>query len=57
LQANTVLVPLAVTSNGYLLDIGDGRLVQTPFTSVKTVEPEKTHSKLASSTKGKSAKL
>jgi len=57
LQANTVLVPLAVTSNGYLVDLGDGRLLQTPFAVVKTVEPDKTNNKVASATQGKSAKL
>jgi murein DD-endopeptidase MepM/ murein hydrolase activator NlpD len=35
LKANSTLVPLAVTSKGYIAEMQDGRLIQAPFASVK----------------------
>jgi hypothetical protein len=41
-QANTVLVPLAATSKGYIAELPDGTLIQAPFAAVKTIkQPEK----------------
>lgn len=37
-KANTILVPLAVTSKGYLAELGDGNLIQAPFAAVKMVK-------------------
>jgi peptidoglycan LD-endopeptidase LytH len=39
LQANTVLVPLAVTAKGYLSETPDGKKVQVPFALVKSISP------------------
>jgi peptidoglycan LD-endopeptidase LytH len=40
-KANTVLVPLAVTTKGYIAELPNGSLIQTPFTAVKPVkQPE-----------------
>ncbi len=36
--ANTILVPLAVTSKMYIAELPDGNIIQTPFASVKTVK-------------------
>lgn len=35
--ANTELVPLAVNAKGYLAELPDGNVIQTPFTSVKVL--------------------
>ncbi len=41
-KANTVLVPVAVSSNGYISELPDGRLVQVPFSVVQsTTQPVK----------------
>jgi len=41
-KANTVLVPVAVSSKGYISELPDGRLVQVPFSAVQiTGEPVK----------------
>jgi len=53
LRANLVLVPLAVTQKDYLVDIGEGRVAQTPFNVVKTIEPVKTQNGLAAAAPGK----
>lgn len=37
-KANTVLVPVAVTSKGYISELPDGRLVQVPFSAVQTIK-------------------
>jgi peptidoglycan LD-endopeptidase LytH len=37
-KANTELVPLAVTSKGYLVELPDGNTMQAPFTSVKATK-------------------
>lgn len=37
IKPNTVLVPLAVTSKGYIAELPDGGLMQTPFTAVTTI--------------------
>jgi hypothetical protein len=34
IKANTLLVPVAVSSKGYISELPDGRLVQVPFASV-----------------------
>jgi len=36
-QANTVLVPVAVSSKGYISELPDGRLVQVPFSAVQSI--------------------
>lgn len=38
IQANTILVPLAVTAKGYIAELPDGKKIQTPFTSVQSVK-------------------
>jgi murein DD-endopeptidase MepM/ murein hydrolase activator NlpD len=41
-KANTVLVPVAVSSKGYISELPDGRLVQVPFSAVQsTTQPVK----------------
>lgn len=47
---NTVLVPLAVTSKGYLAELPGGKIIETTFTSVK---PAPKAEKFASSAKQK----
>jgi murein DD-endopeptidase MepM/ murein hydrolase activator NlpD len=42
-----LLVPLAVTATGYIAERPDGSIIQTPFTSVKTVKPGKQQTILA----------
>jgi peptidoglycan LD-endopeptidase LytH len=37
LKANTILVPLAVTSKGYITELPDGTLAQVPFAAVKII--------------------
>jgi murein DD-endopeptidase MepM/ murein hydrolase activator NlpD len=37
-KANTVLLPLAVTSKGYIAELPDGNLIQAPFTAVKPIK-------------------
>ncbi len=47
-KANTLLVPVGVTANGYLSELPDGKLLQLPFKSVQlTAETVKTNSELA----------
>jgi peptidoglycan LD-endopeptidase LytH len=41
-KANTVLVPLAVTTKGYIAELPDGSLIQAPFKAVKTVKQPET---------------
>jgi murein DD-endopeptidase MepM/ murein hydrolase activator NlpD len=38
IKANTDLVPLAVNAKGYLAELPDGNIIQTPFTSVKVLQ-------------------
>ncbi|HEX8460279.1 MAG TPA: M23 family metallopeptidase, partial [Segetibacter sp.] len=38
LKANTELVPLAVNANGYIAELPDGNVIQTPFASVKVLQ-------------------
>ncbi|MDB5248067.1 MAG: Murein DD-endopeptidase MepM and murein hydrolase activator NlpD, containing LysM domain [Segetibacter sp.] len=38
IKANTDLVPLAVTANGYLAELPGGNIIQTPFASVKVLQ-------------------
>jgi murein DD-endopeptidase MepM/ murein hydrolase activator NlpD len=40
-SVNTTLIPLAVTSKGYIAEAEDGRLVQAPVNMVKTIAVEK----------------
>jgi hypothetical protein len=41
-KTNTLLVPVALTSNGYIAELPDGRMIQTSFASVQsTVKPLK----------------
>lgn len=41
-KANTLLVPVAVNSKGYIAELPDGRMIQTPFASVQsTIQPIK----------------
>jgi len=54
LQANTVLVPLAVTANGYITEFPEGRLLQVPFASVKTVTADAAVAQTGTSIKEKS---
>jgi murein DD-endopeptidase MepM/ murein hydrolase activator NlpD len=42
-----LLVPLAVTATGYIAELPDGSIIQTPFTSVKKVKAEKQQATLA----------
>jgi len=37
-QANTVLIPVAVSSKGYISELPDGRLVQVPFSAVQPLK-------------------
>ena len=37
-DANTILVPLALTAEGYIGELPDGSIIQTPFKSVKAVK-------------------
>jgi len=37
IKANTVLVPLAMSSKGYMCELPDGKIIQVPFTSVQTI--------------------
>jgi hypothetical protein len=49
IQINTTLVPLAVTSKGYISELPDGRMIQVPFASVKSVtQPAKSEGVVAS---------
>jgi hypothetical protein len=36
-KANTELLPLAVNAKGYLAELPDGNIIQTPFTAVKVL--------------------
>jgi hypothetical protein len=48
LKANTVLIPLAVTSKAYIVELSNGRQIQIPFDDVKAVkQTEKPMSDLA----------
>lgn len=47
IKVNTMLVPLAVTSKGYISELADGRIIQVPFTAVKMVPVEKTEKGIA----------
>ncbi|HKZ68314.1 MAG TPA: M23 family metallopeptidase [Chitinophagaceae bacterium] len=51
----SLLVPLAVTAGGYIAEFPDGSIIQTPFTSVKTVRTEKQQAVLATDKPLKSA--
>lgn len=42
-----LLVPLAITTAGYIAELPDGSIIQTPFTSVKTVKPGKQQASFA----------
>ena len=35
------LVPLAVTNDGYIGELADGKIIATPFKSVKEIKPDK----------------
>ena len=37
IKPNTILIPLAVTSSGYLAELADGTIIEAPFKSVKTI--------------------
>ena len=57
LKANTELTPLAVTAKGYMAELPDGRVIQTPFAAVKaaplpTKEPSRTATVPAPASKG-----
>ena len=50
-SANTLMVPLAVTSKGYISELPDGNIIEVPFVAVKSVvQPVK--SEVAASTGG-----
>jgi murein DD-endopeptidase MepM/ murein hydrolase activator NlpD len=42
-----LLVPLAVTANNYIAELPDGKIIQIPFSSVKTVKVEKKQDNVA----------
>lgn len=48
-QANTLLVPLAATSKGYIAELPGGKMIQTSFAAVKTVELTKVNAIASSS--------
>ena len=48
-NANTLLVPMAVSANGYISELPDGKMIQVPFTAVKSVaQPVKSEGVVAS---------
>jgi hypothetical protein len=50
-KVNTVVVPVAVNSKGYISELPDGRLVQIPFSAVQsTTEPVKSGEAVARKT-------
>ena len=36
-NANTLLTPMAVSANGYISELPDGKMIQVPFAAVKSV--------------------
>ncbi len=36
-KTNTILIPVAVSSKGYISELPDGRLVQVPFSTVQSI--------------------
>jgi hypothetical protein len=36
-RANTLMVPLAVTSKGYISELPNGNIIEVPFAAVKSV--------------------
>jgi len=41
-----LLVPLAVTSEGYIAELSDGKIISAPFASVKQVKPHKSQKEI-----------
>jgi murein DD-endopeptidase MepM/ murein hydrolase activator NlpD len=40
IKQKTLLLPIAVTSSGYLAELPDGTFIHAPFNSVKVVKPD-----------------
>jgi murein DD-endopeptidase MepM/ murein hydrolase activator NlpD len=55
-SANTLMVPLAVTSKGYISELPDGNVIEVPFAAVKSVEKPVKSEGVAASAGGREGK-
>ncbi|MBC7949117.1 MAG: M23 family metallopeptidase [Chitinophagaceae bacterium] len=46
-KANTIVIPMAANAEGYLVELPDGKIIRTPFSSAKVVKVEKAQGTVA----------